>query len=800
MRKVSVVIPACNERDWVRRTVKSLVELGGLDGGWGFEPIDHEYVIVDDASQDGCCDQALLEGIIKGRGRLVIFRNEERQGVGQSRNRGLDAADGDYAIVADAHVEQKEPGTARRLVQHAEDDQCFAVAQVRGMGKGGLRHGGRFLFMRQKYVGWRYLPPNPAPSYPIDVPNGGFYAFSMDLRKRLGLWPNDAALWGHGPVSKGLLCWFTGTPSILYKDCQIAHRYGDVDYSFPIDSQWRNAAAVYAIVFDADTYWHYWHPILAPVVGGQFLQDLWERQTEKRAAFHAIKQFTDAQFFRDALRVPIERGALESVKSVPKVAVVIPAFNAGKELALTVASIRAADDFDHEIVVVDDASTDGCASKLPLEEKPTPFDPTDEEHVKLVAEDRRLMRMKQRQKGCYLVQAAGRAGVAACRGAGMRAAEDLFKPDVFLFSDAEARWDSGTVKALAEAAVNESMLVRPFVMAAFANWTETPNQAAEPVYGGELKMRPERALGIRYVRERGPKVLDRDLQSTTGLCATKAVIGSVYAAHRSLFRLGGGPLEWFNPPFGAIRDTALAVGWGYAELMISGLCAYHGIPMVCQPLPLALHKLQKDRSTDTGAMLCRAWFAHALLFGGMAMARRLFAPALDQIGILVRPGGWDEMLALERAILCRTAKLTPEQAAERLLPPEMLVAFRQAIKDGLMDEKQTEPEAAPPVKPETPKVNALLPHPHAIGAVWDQVDCGCEKMPFVFRFGGKAFAVIEGETDTKQSFCLSLDEVVFCPYCGKRFAELEGAQPMLTIRTAKHLRRLQYLFGQQAKS
>ena len=53
---------------------------------------------------------------------------------------------------------------------------------------------------------------------------------------------------------------------------------------------------------------------------------------------------------------------LEGSKGVPRVSVVIPLHNKEKYLIRTLSSVAMQDFIDFEVVIVDDGSTDGCAS------------------------------------------------------------------------------------------------------------------------------------------------------------------------------------------------------------------------------------------------------------------------------------------------------------------------------------------------------------------------------------------------------------------------------------------------------
>ena len=89
MREVTVVIPTRNR--W------ALLERSALRAALGQEQIDHEVVVVDDASTDGTSER--LEELQDGR--IQVVRLDERQGVAAARNAGIAAARGEWVAFLD---------------------------------------------------------------------------------------------------------------------------------------------------------------------------------------------------------------------------------------------------------------------------------------------------------------------------------------------------------------------------------------------------------------------------------------------------------------------------------------------------------------------------------------------------------------------------------------------------------------------------------------------------------------------------------------------------------------------------
>ena len=93
--KVSVIVPIYNVENYIERCVRSLMEQT-LD--------DIEYIFVNDATPDGSMD--ILNEVIKDYPQRVpsirIINNEHNKGVSNTRQRGLENAQGSYIIFVDS--------------------------------------------------------------------------------------------------------------------------------------------------------------------------------------------------------------------------------------------------------------------------------------------------------------------------------------------------------------------------------------------------------------------------------------------------------------------------------------------------------------------------------------------------------------------------------------------------------------------------------------------------------------------------------------------------------------------------
>lgn len=89
--KVSVIMPAYNAEKYIKEAVESVLNQTYKN---------LELLIIDDCSKDRTFE--LMKCIAQKDSRIRIFRNEENLGVADTRNRGFELADGEYAALIDS--------------------------------------------------------------------------------------------------------------------------------------------------------------------------------------------------------------------------------------------------------------------------------------------------------------------------------------------------------------------------------------------------------------------------------------------------------------------------------------------------------------------------------------------------------------------------------------------------------------------------------------------------------------------------------------------------------------------------
>jgi glycosyltransferase involved in cell wall biosynthesis len=124
--KLSIIVPVYNEEN----TIKQLIDyIQSVDF-----PIEHEIIIVDDASVDRIPDKEFLikqESKTKTR-NVIVFENRINRGKGFSIRKGIRKASGDIIIVQDADTEY-DPREIPKLIKPIIS------------GKAAIVYGSRFL-------------------------------------------------------------------------------------------------------------------------------------------------------------------------------------------------------------------------------------------------------------------------------------------------------------------------------------------------------------------------------------------------------------------------------------------------------------------------------------------------------------------------------------------------------------------------------------------------------------------------------------------------------------------------------
>ncbi|OAT80875.1 hypothetical protein A6M21_12300 [Desulfotomaculum copahuensis] len=205
---VSVVIPCRNEGDYLRQTLQSIFRAGGPE---------REIIVVDDGSDDGCCD-FLRRNPLPG----VQLLAGGGLGVANARNFGAAAAKGDCLCFCDAHL-FVPAGWLDKITAPIHDGRadvvCPAIADAgntTAVGYGVTWDG---------QLQWQWLPP-PArePAY-VPLAPGGCLAVSRRAFEDAGGFESGFRVFGYDDQEFSLKMWLFGYRVLVEPAVTVVHRF-----------------------------------------------------------------------------------------------------------------------------------------------------------------------------------------------------------------------------------------------------------------------------------------------------------------------------------------------------------------------------------------------------------------------------------------------------------------------------------------------------------------------------------------------------------------------------------------------
>lgn len=129
--KLTVLIPAFNERDTIREILRRVAEAA--------IPMDKEIIVIDDGSSDGTAEilsEMAKEEKARGKGaggqELKVISHSSNQGKGAAIKTGLREATGDIVVIQDADLEY-DPSQYGALLAPFEDEKVKVVYGSRNL-------------------------------------------------------------------------------------------------------------------------------------------------------------------------------------------------------------------------------------------------------------------------------------------------------------------------------------------------------------------------------------------------------------------------------------------------------------------------------------------------------------------------------------------------------------------------------------------------------------------------------------------------------------------------------------------
>ncbi|MEW6624276.1 MAG: glycosyltransferase [Bacillota bacterium] len=205
---VSIIIPCKNEGQNLDMTLESLHQCKVR--------AQHEIIVVDDGSTDGCC-----EGLSQ-RYPLVRFYRGSGLGAARARNFGASKAKGGIYVFCDAHM-IFVPGWLDTLMFMLEHDKAGAAAPGIGVLGNPNQVGYGLTWDDRLRVRWLPRPPNEAMEVPL-LP-GGCLAVKKEVFKSIDGFDGGFKVWGHEDEEISLKLWLFGHVCCICPEVIVLHKF-----------------------------------------------------------------------------------------------------------------------------------------------------------------------------------------------------------------------------------------------------------------------------------------------------------------------------------------------------------------------------------------------------------------------------------------------------------------------------------------------------------------------------------------------------------------------------------------------
>ena len=253
--KISLMMPVKNQADEARLTVRNALDV--------LEGTDHEVIVVDDDSTDGCCHD-MPSNVLVHRTRGAT------QSSNTARRIGGKLATGDVLIWSDPHC-RYPTGSLPALAKTAMDTGQLVMAASLPWPKKRVVYGTCYGLCDRGLASVRCWNPK---SRKTPVLYGTVYAVRKDVYKKLGGWPKLPGVWGCAELSLSLLGWFAGVDVLCRDDIVCTHKArksytpdgGLFSYHVDRSDTAGNAHFMHGAFFPS-TYEAFWKPILAKTWG-----------------------------------------------------------------------------------------------------------------------------------------------------------------------------------------------------------------------------------------------------------------------------------------------------------------------------------------------------------------------------------------------------------------------------------------------------------------------------------------------------------------------------------------------------
>lgn len=217
---ISVIIPVKNEGENIQNTLDSFLENTSSDV---------EYIVVDDESDDHCCD------FIKKNSRYATVNLVQSPGLGsaKARNFGAQFANGDVFVFADAHITVPPTWTAG-LLPALEQYDCISPA-IKTMGSEAVGYG--TTVNKSFDTCWNGKLSEDA--FSVAMNPGGFLMIKKAVFYDIGEWQKKFVVWGCEDTEISIRLQLFGYRSAVVPSVVIEHLFR-TSHPYPVELEVAN--------------------------------------------------------------------------------------------------------------------------------------------------------------------------------------------------------------------------------------------------------------------------------------------------------------------------------------------------------------------------------------------------------------------------------------------------------------------------------------------------------------------------------------------------------------------------------
>lgn len=208
---ISVILPASNESVLLQRTVEQFAAT---------LPENSEIIVVDNGSTDGSADFLVDEP----SPNIHLIQTPEALGVAGARNRGLEQAEGEIVVFADAHIDLPERWWQPMVCTVNQPNVGVVGPGIGVMGRPDnvVAYGQRIAEPNLR-VEW--LQKAGEEPYPVPTLGGGFMVMRHDTLKAAGAFDAGMPQWGSEDLEICVRYWLLGYEVWVVPSVTILHYF-----------------------------------------------------------------------------------------------------------------------------------------------------------------------------------------------------------------------------------------------------------------------------------------------------------------------------------------------------------------------------------------------------------------------------------------------------------------------------------------------------------------------------------------------------------------------------------------------